>query len=300
VRVTTAAGREVTGLRAKVRELLALLAVHPDGLSTDQISEALWPDAPPGRASARLSPILAQTRRLLRDAAHPNDDPHPNGDAAADTGGDPDGHRAAPVDLVPLTDGRYRLHPVLLDTDHRRFTAALTAAADARNTGRDAPGGGTAAYRAAMRAAARLYRGEPFDGADYGWAEPAREALRRQATDTLAALADSLAPDTRDHPDDPDARPASQPDRADADPAGALTALEHATEIDPYNEELYRRIMRLHAAAGRRDAIRRTLRLLEARLVDVDTDPDPATLTLAGDLLRPRPTRTVSGRAPRG
>jgi hypothetical protein len=50
--------------------------------------------------------------------------------------------------------------------------------------------------------------------------------------------------------------------------------------------------MRLHAAAGRRDAVRRTLRLLEARLIDLDTDPDPATLILATDLLRPRPTRS--------
>jgi hypothetical protein len=138
VRVTTADGREVTGLRAKVRELLALLAVHPDGLSTDQISEALWPDAPPGRASARLSPILALTRRLLRDAAH-LDAAHLNDGTAADTDAAPDRHQATPVDLVPLTDGRYRLHPVLLDTDYRRFTTALTAAANARNGDRDAP-----------------------------------------------------------------------------------------------------------------------------------------------------------------
>ena len=32
------------------------------------------------------------------------------------------------VDLVPLTDGRYQLHPVFLDTDYRRFIAALSRA----------------------------------------------------------------------------------------------------------------------------------------------------------------------------
>src|SRR5439155_11397951 len=35
--------------RAKVRDLLALLAVHPDGLTSEQVGEALWPDAAPGR-----------------------------------------------------------------------------------------------------------------------------------------------------------------------------------------------------------------------------------------------------------
>ena len=287
VRVTVAGGGEVTGLRAKVRELLALLAVHPDGLSTDQISEALWPEAPPGRASNRLSPILAQTRRLLREAAHLNGDP------ATDPQQDQDSnsHSASAVDLVPLTDGRYRLHPVLLDTDYRRFTAGLAAAADAGNDSGD----GDESYRAALQAAANSYRGEPFDGADYSWAEPIRESLRRQATDALAALAESLTPDN--HSDkDPGARSRGQLDRPEMDPVEALTALERAIEVDPYNEELYRRIMRLHGGAGRRDAVRRTMRLLEARLLDLDTDPDPATLALAADLLRPRRSRTAAGR----
>jgi hypothetical protein len=48
VRLTAAPdGREVTGLRAKVRDLLALLAAHPDGISGEQVGEALWPDAHP-------------------------------------------------------------------------------------------------------------------------------------------------------------------------------------------------------------------------------------------------------------
>lgn len=279
VRVTAAVGdREVTGLRSKVRDLLALLAVHPDGLTADQVVEALWPDAAPGRASRRLSPLLALTRRVMRDAAHleqpAQDDSHSNG--ARSSGGGPSGS----VDLIPLVDGRYRLHPVLIDTEYRRFTAALTAAADAR---RD-----ETARRTALQAIGDLYRGEPLDGITYTWAEPVRETLRRQATDALAALADSLAP-----AGEPGAGPAGQ-SPASADPAEALAALERAVEVDLYNEELYRRIMRLQAAAGRRDAVRRTLRLLEARLVDLDTDPDPATLALATDLLRSRSTRRTS------
>ena len=291
VRVTAAVGgREVTGLRAKVRDLLALLAVHPDGLTADQVVEALWPDAAPGRASRRLSPLLALTRRVMRDAAHleqpAQDDSHSNGarsndaqsNAARSSGGGPSGS----VDLIPLVDGRYRLHPVLIDTEHRRFTAALTAAADARRDGDEA------ARRAALQAVGDLYRGEPLDGVTYTWAEPVRETLRRQATDALAALAYLLAP-----AGEPGAGPAGQ-SPAPADPAEALAALERAVEVDPYNEDLYRRVMRLQAVAGRRDGVRRTLRLLEARLVDLDTDPEPATLVLAADLLRSRSTRRAS------
>jgi len=279
VRVRAAGGGEVTGLRAKVRDLLTLLAVHPDGLTSDQVSDALWPDAPPGRAARRLSPILALTRRVLRDAAHLDGDP---GDD--DTGEDTSGDKAGPADLVPLIDSRYRLHPVLIGTDHRRFTAALATAADARRDG-DETG-----RRAALQAAAELYRGEPLDGVTYNWAEPIRETLRRQATDALAALADSLAPDH-----EPGAGPGQGPAGVTVDPVQALAALERAVEVDPYKEELYRRIMRLQATAGRRDAVRRTLRLLEARLIGLDTDPDPATLTLATDLLRPQSTRAGTG-----
>jgi DNA-binding SARP family transcriptional activator len=273
VRLTAAPdGREVAGLRAKVRDLLALLAVHPDGLGGEQVGEALWPDAPPGRAGGRLSATLALARRALRQAAG-LDEPGAGPDANSVEGG--------PVDLLPRIDGRYRLHPDLLDTDQRRFTAALASAR------RAAQAGDTAGQLAALGEAAGLYRGEALDGIAYAWAEPVRETLRRQATDTLAGLADLLTDGTAGG-------------AAGAGRQAALAALERAVEVDPYNEELYRRIMRLHAAAGRADAVRRTFRLLEARLADLDVDPDPDTVALAADLTRPRPrprpTRTTAGR----
>ncbi|HYT09781.1 MAG TPA: BTAD domain-containing putative transcriptional regulator, partial [Mycobacteriales bacterium] len=247
-RVQDAGGRDITGLRAKARDLLALLAVHPDGLTAEQVGDALWPDAPPGRATARLSPTLAYTRRALREATVVT------------------GTNVAGVDLVPMVDGRYRLDPGLVDTDYRRFTAALADYAGASAAGDDT------ARRDALARVADAYGGEALDGIPYLWAEPVRESTRRQAADTLATLAELCS--------------------ASGDAAPALAALERAVEVDPYAEELYRRIMRLHAAAGRTGAVRRTLRLLEARLVDLDTDPDPATLTLAADLLRPRTQST--------
>lgn len=351
-------GREVTGVRAKVRSLLALLAVHPDGLTSDQVGEALWPEAPPDRVPGRLSATLALTRRLLRDTVRaaaadetgtsPADDPTwVVEDAGADR-----------LDLVPLVDGRYRLHPTVLASDYQRFTAALTAAGQARRAGDDA------AHRAALRVVAELYRsshGEVLGGIDYSWATPVRERLRRQATDALATLATLLTPSATNNPttdgdrarsdgadsDNPPvgqrprlhtgpdqdtaraSRPASPTEAAvDTGPAGAeqpeaseeaaadeddpvatgdvvatadvatradlvtaaetLEALEAAIDVDPYNEELYRQVMRLHAAAGRREDVYQTLRLLEARLLDIDTEPEATTSALVKQLLSSR------------
>ena len=70
-----------------------------------------------------------------------------------------------------------------------------------------------------------------------------------------------------------------------ADPDQALAALETALGHDPYNEYLYQRIMRLQAAAGRPDAVRRTLRLLETRLTELGVTPGPQTRQAAAALL---------------
>src|SRR4029077_7058177 len=65
----TAAGREIgTGLR-KARELLAFLAVHPDGASGEVISEALLHGAYPGRAAGQRNLALRKAREMLRTAA---------------------------------------------------------------------------------------------------------------------------------------------------------------------------------------------------------------------------------------
>ena len=65
----------------------------------------------------------------------------------------------------------------------------------------------------------------------------------------------------------------------------ALSALETALGHDPYNEYLYVRIMRLQAAAGRPEAVRRTLSLLEARLTDLGITPGAQTRQIAASLL---------------
>ena len=64
----TAGDREIEGGLRKARELLAFLAVHPGGVSGEAISEALWPDSPPGHGARQRSLALRKLRDLLRTA----------------------------------------------------------------------------------------------------------------------------------------------------------------------------------------------------------------------------------------
>ena len=156
---------------------------------------------------------------------------------------------------ITLTAGRYRLDPALTGTDLWRFQAALEAA---RTAGDDQ------ARLAALRQAVACYRGPLADGAGYDWAEPYAETARRRALDAWARIAEILQP---------------------ADPEQALAALEAALAHDPYNEYTYQQIMRLQAAAGRANAVRRTLALLEARLGELEVTPGASTRQLAAALL---------------
>ena len=122
----------------------------------------------------------------------------------------------------------------------------------------------TPARLAALKDAAALYRGPLAEGAGYDWAEPYAETARRRALDTWTAIAELLEP---------------------ADPDQALAALDTALSHDPYNEYLYQRIMRIQAAAGRPEAVRRTLRLLETRLTELGLTPAAQTRQAAATLL---------------
>ena len=226
----TAWGREATGGLRKARELIAFLAVHPDGASGDALGEALWPGARPGEATARRNLAVAKARALFRAAA------------------------GMPGSLwVTRAAGRYRLDPALAGTDLQEFGRALEEARRASGPAR----------LAALRRAVALYRGELADGA-YEWAEPYAENARRRALDAWTAIADILQPD---------------------DPEAALGALEAALAHDPYNEYLYHKIMGLQAAAGRPEAARRTLALLESRLRDLAAGPGTRTRQVAAALL---------------
>ena len=160
----TARGQEIRGGLRKARELAAFLAVHPDGVTGEAISEALWPEAAPGHGASQRNLALRKLRDLLRAAAGLTE----------------------PM-LVTLTAGRYRLDPAFITTDVADFQAALHRARQAGHDG---------ARLAACQEAAALYRGPLAEGAGYDWAEPYAETARRRALDAWTPSPRSSSPAT--------------------------------------------------------------------------------------------------------
>jgi DNA-binding SARP family transcriptional activator len=163
----------------------------------------------------------------------------------------------AQLKAIQRDGARYRVDPAVFAVDLWRFQQALATTRQAQLD---------PAIAAALAAAGEAYGGVLLDGAPYAWVEVPREDLRRRAVDALARLAELR--------------------QAGGDLESALTALEQAVAADPVAEELYRRVMRLEAALGRPDAVKRTYRLLARRLADLDVDPDPETEQLVAELLR--------------
>ena len=111
-----------------------------------------------------------------------------------------------------------------------------------------------------MRRAVDAYRGDLLSGSGYPWVEPVRQDLHRRALDAHLRLAE--LEDQAGHPD------------------AAVAVLERVIDLDRYAEEPYRRLMALHAAHGRLDAVTATWQLLRRRLADLDVDMDETTARL--------------------
>nr|WP_279537768.1 bacterial transcriptional activator domain-containing protein [Amycolatopsis acidicola] len=124
----------------------------------------------------------------------------------------------------------------------------------------------TADRLAALRRVPELYRGDLGGGITAKWIEGPREALRREVLDSLSFLIAEI--------------------RNEA-PEEALELLENARQLDPYNEAIYRDLMRMQARLGHHANIERTLHLLTTSLSDLGQRPAPDTLRLA-EALRQR------------
>jgi DNA-binding SARP family transcriptional activator len=137
--------------RTSTRELIAYLALHPDGATRDQLLEALWPDTDPRRSQPRLWQATSEARKTLGDA-------------------------------FISDDGRYRLDRarVAVDLDElapllRRADAAERAADRARLLGR----------------ADALWRGTLIDGTERDWAEGHQRRMRGERVELLHRLAET-------------------------------------------------------------------------------------------------------------
>ncbi len=161
------------------------------------------------------------------------------------------------------TDGdRYQLDPQVVASDYQQLQAAL---AERRAATDDEP------REQACRAILAAYTGELGEGASPDWAETPREAVRRDVLDAAVTLARYAAT---------------------TDPQEALDVLETARSLDPYNEQLYRDIMRLQHRLGRVSSIGHTLALLTTRLTEIDQTPEPPTTTVALRLTGPAPSNS--------
>lgn len=237
---TPTSEREVTGaFQPRIREFLVFLAVHPGGASREAVVAALWPDTPTERSTNSINTALSRLRRAVSTATS-----------------------GALPDIVVAGESRYQLDPTLVDVDYWHFDAAMAA----RRTAVTDPQR-VDAYRAIVDS----YGGALADGMSTEWIETAREAIRRDAIDAVAALARALVAD---------------------DPQQTLDLLEVARAFDPHNESLYRDIMRLQERLGQIDAIARTLTLLTTRLAEIDNRPTAQAISLATRLRQRHDERT--------
>ncbi|XVS62057.1 BTAD domain-containing putative transcriptional regulator [Actinosynnema sp. CA-299493] len=232
--------REISSaFQPRLRELLVFLALHPDGASREALISALWATSPPEKTTNAMNTSFSRLRRAVTAATE-----------------------GALSDVLLAGEGRYRLDPGLVEVDYWSFAAAVTARRTAATDHQRVE-----TYRRIVD----TYRGPLADGISTDWIETAREAIRRDAIDAVAALARALV---------------------EHDPQQTLDLLEIARTFDPHNELIYRDIMRLQERLGRLDAIPRTLTLLTTRLAEVDDRPTPQAISLA-DRLRHRHDTTA-------
>ncbi|WP_341718817.1 BTAD domain-containing putative transcriptional regulator [Micromonospora sp. FIMYZ51] len=171
------------------------------------------------------------------------------------------GHEEPMFIVYDPATGRYQLDPHTVTVDLWQMHTAIDQATRTNDE---------TTILAALRRATELYAGDFAEGHDHPWATDYATSYRHQILTTYARIAEILEPD---HPDQ------------------AVAALEHAADLDPVNEELYQRIMRIHGRQQRPDAVRRTLRRLEERLADLgDAEPSQATRRVAERQLRPAGT----------
>ncbi|MBV9411049.1 MAG: hypothetical protein JO148_05595 [Acidimicrobiia bacterium] len=159
--------------------------------------------------------------------------------------------------IIDRVGDTYRLEVERFGVDVWRFEEALASSAPGNRDGMPSTD--------ALERAVEEYSGELLTGDPWQWVEGAREDLRRRALDAVAHLAERRM------------------EAGDSD--GALVALEHGLEIDAISEELYRRTMDIQGQLSRRDAIRGTFRLLQARLAAYGLTPDPNTEKVFGELV---------------
>jgi len=174
------------------------------------------------------------------------------------------------TEVIEWRTGRYMPDHRVIDVDVWRFEAALLACSRAQTDSE---------LIEALTAATAAYGGDLLDQADYEWTEALRVDLRGRAMNACVALADLH--------------------EAAGDMTRAVDALDLAVRLDPYAEDMHRRLMQVLVRMGRPDAARDRWRHLRTRLGEIDLDPEQETEALAAELIgsTSRPARAWPGGA---
>jgi DNA-binding SARP family transcriptional activator len=218
-------------LTPRTCELLAVLAIHPRGLTRDALTDALWPTQAPccGPHSA-----LTRLRKSIGEVT--------NGEVSR-----------------IMSDDRtlYRLDAEVVSVDFWTFVGAVQSRRRATTD--------EAREEACRTIVGVACRGALASELVSEWIDPIREAVRRDTINAVGALAALVV---------------------DREPRQTLELLETVLDLDPYNERLYRDMLRLHAKLGEYHAIDNTIGLLSRRLAEIGEVPTPEIAELAQHLLR--------------
>ncbi|WP_413810557.1 hypothetical protein [Streptomyces sp. OE57] len=150
-----------SALAPRQREVLAFLALHPNGARRETLTAALWPEAPTDRPYNALHATLSQLRRALRTATR----------------------KEALAEAIARQDGPYTLDPERVCVDLWEAYESLDAAR---------PGHSAVHRLAAVQRLGELYRGDLAEDVTAEWIEAPREALRRDVLDAFSAFAHTL------------------------------------------------------------------------------------------------------------
>ncbi|GAA1834862.1 BTAD domain-containing putative transcriptional regulator [Actinomadura chokoriensis] len=150
----TSNGPITSGLRKSAKQLLAYLALHPNGVTRDQATGALWPDLTPESAVIQFNTATTNIRKVLR----------------AVTG-------LTEPKYILHAAGQYRIDPDLIDVDLWQLTTTLM---DAERAADDTERINT------LASVSDIYTGGFASGYEHEWANAHREYLRRAVVDALS------------------------------------------------------------------------------------------------------------------
>jgi DNA-binding SARP family transcriptional activator len=162
-------------------------------------------------------------------------------------------------DVVVTEDGRYSLGRSMVTVDLWDVQTFLNDVKSASSAN---------AQRNSLLHATEMYGGDLAEDLSAEWIEAPREAIRRSILDAYSRLVRALGPDDLDQ---------------------ALDLLERARELDPFNEAIYRDIMRAQARLRRFDGIPRTMAIMSRSLQTIGEHPGRVTTELAEALGQGRP-----------